>query len=130
VRSEAFSVVRLAEHLFSVPLTTPVRAETLLGVTRPTAQAAIEELVERGDLIEVTGRGRRRIYEAPRIFEAVYGAVEVPETEHDRQISFDLDADRTVPVAPADRPPDRPAHARVERRPPVRIVPTGWNRSR
>ncbi len=88
------SVIRLAEHLFSVPLITPVRAEALLGVTRPTAQSAIEALVERGDLIEVTGRGWRRIYEAPRIFEAVYGAVEMPETNHDRRVPFDLDADR------------------------------------
>ena len=88
------TVVRLAEHLFSVPLTTPVRAEQVLGVTRPTAQAAIEALVERGDLVEVTGRGRGRIYEAPRIFKAVYGTVEVPEVGHERQLSFNMDPER------------------------------------
>jgi hypothetical protein len=48
----------------------------MLRVTRPTAQAAIGHLVELGDLVEVTGRGRGRIYEAPRIFKAVYGPVE------------------------------------------------------
>ena len=88
------TVVRLAEHLFSVPLTTPVRAEQVLGVTRPTAQAAIEALVERRDLVEVTGRGRGRIYEAPRIFKAVYGTVEVPEVGHERQLSFNMDPER------------------------------------
>ncbi len=38
-------------------------------------------LVERGELVEVTGRQRGRIYEAPRIFEAVYGPVPVEEQE-------------------------------------------------
>jgi Fic family protein len=73
------SVVRLAEQLFSIPVVTASRAESLLGVTRPTAHAAIDALVERGDLVEITGRERGRIYEAPRIFQAVYGAVE-PDT--------------------------------------------------
>jgi len=74
------SVVRLGEHLFSTPIITAPRAAALLGVTRPTAHAAIDALVERGDLREITGRGRYRIYEAPRIFEAVYGSVEVEES--------------------------------------------------
>lgn len=73
------SVVRLGEHLFSTPIITAARAAALLGVTRPTAHAAIDALVERGDLREITGRGRYRIYEAPRIFEAVYGPVEVED---------------------------------------------------
>lgn len=71
----ANSVVRLAEHLFAVPMVAAARAEALLGVTRPTAQAAIDALVERGDLVEITGRARGRIYEAPAIFDAVYGKV-------------------------------------------------------
>ena len=73
------SVVRLAEQLFAVPIVTAPRVERLLGVTRPTAQAAIDVLIERGELAEVTGRERNRIYEASRIFDAVYGTVEVPE---------------------------------------------------
>jgi Fic family protein len=71
------SVVRLAEHLFSTPILTAARAQSLLGVTRPTAHAAIDALVERGDLYEVTGRERGRVYEAPRIFDAVYGPVDI-----------------------------------------------------
>lgn len=89
------SVVRLAEHLFAVPVVTAARVEGLLGVTRPTAHSAIETLVERGDLQEVTGRDRGRIYEAPGIFGAVYGPVDIDggPTFDDPQLTFDLDLD-------------------------------------
>ncbi len=82
------SVVRLGEHLFSVPIVTAPQVASMLNVTRPTAQAAIQALVERGDLDEVTGRERGRIYEAPRIFEAVYGSVDVPDTGTETQLSL------------------------------------------
>ena len=78
------SVVRLAEHLCSTPVITAARAQKMLDVTRPTAHAAIDALVERGDLVEITGRERGRIYEAGRIFEAVYGPVTLPADEGDR----------------------------------------------
>ena len=52
------SVVRLAEQLFAIPVVTAARVESMIGVTRPTAQAAIDALVERGDLPEITGRAR------------------------------------------------------------------------
>lgn len=84
------SVIRLAEHLFSVPIVTAARVEQLLEVTRPTAQAAIDALVERGELAEVTGRERNRIYEASRIFEAVYGSVDVPESAGTAQLDLKL----------------------------------------
>jgi Fic family protein len=84
------SVIRLAEHLFSTPILTAASAETMLGVTRPTAQSAIDTLVERGDLHETTGRERGRVYEAPRIFDAVYGPVDVDDEEDDAQLSLDL----------------------------------------
>lgn len=74
------SVIRLAEELFASPVLTAARVESLLGVTRPTAQAAIKALLERGELVETTGKGRNRIYYAPRIFDAVYGDV-VPTTD-------------------------------------------------
>jgi Fic family protein len=83
------SVVRLAEQLFSVPIVNATRVASLLSVTRPTAQSAIDALMERGDLVEVTGRERRRVYEAPRIFEAVYGEVDVPD-EDEGQLSLGL----------------------------------------
>jgi Fic family protein len=84
------SVVRLAENLFSIPIVTAPRVEQLLGVTRPTAQAAIDALVERGELAEVTGRERNRIYEAKRIFDAVYGDVDVPEAPGTSQLDLGL----------------------------------------
>lgn len=84
------SVVRLAEHLFSVPIVTAARAEQLLDVTRPTAQAAIDALVERGELEEVTGRERNRIYEASRIFDAVYGTIETPDPVSSAQLDLGL----------------------------------------
>lgn len=80
------SVIRLAEHLFSTPVVTAANAENVLGVSRPTAQSAINALVERGDLEEVTGRDRNRVYEAPQIFEAVYGPVDVPDRESPTQL--------------------------------------------
>lgn len=85
------SVIQLAKHLFSAPIITAGRVKTLLGVARPTAQAAIETLVGRGDLVEITGKERGRIYRAPRIFEAVYGTVNVPEPESRPQLSLDID---------------------------------------
>jgi Fic family protein len=84
------SVVRLAEHLFSVPIVTAARAEHLLDVTRPTAQAAIDALVERGELEETTGRERNRIYEASRILEAVYGSIETPDPVGSTQLDLGL----------------------------------------
>lgn len=87
------SVVRLAEYLFSVPITTAAHVADLLEVTRPTAHAAIDALVERGDLVEVTGRERGRIYEAPSIFNAVYGPVDVDETEAHYQLPLDMSPD-------------------------------------
>ena len=84
------SVVRLAEYLFSVPIITAARAEELPGVTRPTAHTAIDALVERGEIVEVTGRERGRIYEAPRIFDAVYGSVDIDDGEAPCQLPLDV----------------------------------------
>lgn len=84
------SVIRLAENLFSVPIVTAARAEQLLEVTRPTAHAAIDALVERGDLIEITGRSRGRIYEAPAIFDAVYGVIDTPADDIPDELPLDL----------------------------------------
>lgn len=84
------SVIRLAEQLFGIPVVTAPQVESMIGVTRPTAQAAIAALVERGDLREITGRARSRVYEAPAIFEAVYGSVHVEESAVDPQLPFGL----------------------------------------
>jgi hypothetical protein len=48
-------VTRLGEQLFSAPVVTAARVEQMIGVTRPAT------------------------HEPPRIFEAVYGAVDVED---------------------------------------------------
>ena len=82
------SVIRLAEQLFATPVVTAARVEAMIDVTRPTAQAAIDALVERGDLTEITGRTRGRVYEAGAIFEAVYGPVPIEESTVHPELPF------------------------------------------
>ena len=73
------SVLRLAEQLFARPLVTARIAARLIEVTTPTANAAIRALIERGDLEEISGRERNRLYQASRIIEAAYGPVDSDE---------------------------------------------------
>lgn len=73
------NVVRTAELLFDTPYISATWLSQRLDVTYPTAQSAILTLVERGDLVEATGRRRNRFYMANRIFEAVYG--DAPELD-------------------------------------------------
>lgn len=91
VEGRTNSVVRLAEYLFATPIVTANRVRDVLGVTRPTAQAAIDVLAERGDLVEVSGRQRGRVYQAPRIFGVVYGDVTLPENT-EPQMQMDLES--------------------------------------
>jgi Fic family protein len=67
------SVVRLSELVASRPVVTVSQVAEALDVRFPTAQRAIDALVERGLLTEVTGRSRGRVYVANGILEAVYG---------------------------------------------------------
>jgi Fic family protein len=67
------TTVRLAESLLDRPYVTAKRVCQQFEVTAPTAQKAIEALVDQGILTEVTGRKRNRIYLSPRIMDAVYG---------------------------------------------------------
>ena len=69
------SVLRLAEHLFTRPLLTARKTAELIEASVPTANAAIRTLIERGDLEEISGKERFRLYHAPAIFEAAYGPV-------------------------------------------------------
>lgn len=73
------SVLRLAEHLFAQPMVTAPMVAELTGVTAPTANAAIRALVERGDLEEISGRERYRLYQATEIFKAAYDPIEPDE---------------------------------------------------
>lgn len=73
------SVIRVAELLFSTPYVSATRLVATLNISFPTAQAAINALVDRGNLVEATGRRRNRFYFATAIFDAVYGTTGPPE---------------------------------------------------
>lgn len=68
----SMSIVRLGELLASRPIVTVTQTAEMLGVRFPTAQRAVDALVERGLLMEITGRSRGRVYAANAILEAVY----------------------------------------------------------
>ena len=65
-------MLRLGEFLFARPFVTATLVTAELSVTTPTAQTAIDVLVQEGVLRETTGRKRNRVYFAPAIFDAVY----------------------------------------------------------
>ncbi len=67
------TTVRLAESLLDRPYVTAKRVTRQFGVTPPTAQKAIDSLVDQGILTEVTGQKRNRVYLSPKIMDAVYG---------------------------------------------------------
>ena len=66
------TTVRLAESLLDRPYVTAKRVTRQFDVTPPTAQKAIDSLVDHGILIEVTGQKRNRVYLSPTIMDAVY----------------------------------------------------------
>jgi Fic family protein len=67
------TTLRLAESLLDRPYVTTKRVTRQFDVTTPTAQKAIDSLVNQGILTEVTGRKRNRVYLSQRILDAVYG---------------------------------------------------------
>lgn len=67
------TTLRLAESLLDRPYVTAKRVTREFSVTAPTAQKAIDSLVDQGILTEVTGQKRNRVYLSPRIMDAVYG---------------------------------------------------------
>jgi Fic family protein len=69
------TTLRLAESLLDRPYVTAKRVQQQFEVTAPTAQKAIDALVDHGILTEITGHKRNRMYLSPKIMEAVYGAV-------------------------------------------------------
>lgn len=60
--STSVHTIRLFECLPTMPKLTVERAIELLGVTYPTANAAVKSLVEAGVLIETSGKARHRSY--------------------------------------------------------------------
>lgn len=67
------TTLRLAASLLDRPNVTAKRVTREFDVTAPTAQKAIDRLVDQGILTEVTGQKRNRVYLSPRIMDVVYG---------------------------------------------------------
>ncbi len=70
------TALRLAERLLDRPYVTAPLVARLLDVTFPTAQKAIDDLLDLGILEEITGQRRNRIYAAPTVIEIAYSAPE------------------------------------------------------
>ncbi len=69
------TAVRLTERLLDTPYVTVSAVARQLGVSFPTAQRAIEDLMTAGVLTEVTGGRRNRVYLSKKVFDIVYGAI-------------------------------------------------------
>ncbi len=63
----------LIDHLFVNPYLTVKRAQTILGMSNPTARAAVATLEEMGVVGEVTGRPWRRVYLCRPILDVILG---------------------------------------------------------
>ncbi len=66
----------LIDHLFINPYISASRAVELLGVTPPTARAAIADLRSQEILVEITGRKWGQLFLAPEILDAARGEIE------------------------------------------------------
>lgn len=66
----------LIEPLFLNPYVNASRAANMLGVSSPTARAAISDLVDHGILKEITGRKWGRLFLATEILDAAQGSHE------------------------------------------------------
>lgn len=69
------TAVRLAERLLDLPYVSASRMADELDVSFPTAQRAIDDLVEAGILEEITGQRRNRVYLSREVMDIVYGDV-------------------------------------------------------
>ena len=67
------NVLALIDALFENPIMHTKRAETILGVSAPTARASIRVLADHGVLGEITDRSWRRIYEASEVYGLLRG---------------------------------------------------------
>jgi hypothetical protein len=67
------TAVRLGDLVFVRPFPSVATVCRELGLSPPTASKAIALLEDRGELEEVTGRLRGRIWAAPNVFDAIYG---------------------------------------------------------
>jgi Fic family protein len=67
------NVLTLIDALFENPIMHTKRAESILGVSAPTARASIRVLADHGVLREITNRSWRRVYEASEVYALLRG---------------------------------------------------------
>ncbi|MGA9876736.1 MAG: Fic family protein [Solirubrobacteraceae bacterium] len=72
---------QLIDQLFINPYTTASRSAEFLDVSRPTARAAIRDLVEQGILREITGQKWGQIFMADEIFRAARGGIDADDPD-------------------------------------------------
>ncbi len=70
----------LIDHLFINPYVNTRRASAVLGVSAPTARAAINDLVDHGVLVEISGRKWAQLFLAGTVLEAAQGTSETEPT--------------------------------------------------
>jgi Fic family protein len=70
---------QLLDQLFVNPYVTAPRAAVFLNVSRPTARAAIRDLVEQGILREITGQKWGQIFLADEILQAARGGMDTDD---------------------------------------------------
>jgi Fic family protein len=74
---------QLVDHLFTNPYITASRAASILGVSPPTARAAIRDLVDQKILRETTGRRWGQLFLADQIFSAARGGIDGDEPDEE-----------------------------------------------
>lgn len=74
---------QLLDRLFVNPYTTTPLAANILKVSRPTARAAIRDLIDREILREMPGRKWRQLFLADEILRAVRGGVDAETTDRE-----------------------------------------------
>lgn len=70
-QSSSTAILRLIDMIFERPALTITGAARALGVTFRSAQLNVSKLVSDGILVEATGKGRNRVYLAPKIIEII-----------------------------------------------------------
>ncbi len=77
------TAIRLAERLLDQPYVTIPSVSRQLNVAFPTAQRAVDDLVNAGILEEITGQRRNRIYLSRRVMDIVYDRPATTEQQPD-----------------------------------------------
>jgi Fic family protein len=67
------TAVRLLDHLFANPYITAKEASDRLGVSDPTARAAISDLLSQNILVEISGRRWGKLFLAADLLTALRG---------------------------------------------------------